>query len=496
VNSKNIVVVGAGFAGLSAAGFLAKAGHHVTILEKNSWVGGRAQVLERDGFRFDMGPSWYLMPAEHDKWFAQMGHAREDFYTLKRLTPNYRVFFNKTDNFDVSSDISEVKNLFERYETGSAHKLDKYLAECAFRYDFAMKNFIYRNYGSALDMMTEKVVFAAVKLGLFSSYQSIVRRYFRHPFLRAILEYPVVFLGSRASATPGVYTLMSHVDLTMGVYYPAGGFSRVVESMAEVVREKGVKILLNTAVVGLNIHGGAIHSVRYHENGEPGQIECDIVVNAADYHWFESELLEEKLRTISAREWTRKKLAPSALCFYIGVDTKLIGLEHHTFFFDADWDAHFEAVYGDKKHWAKKPLFYAHVPSRTDIHVAPEGKEALFILVPCAPGIEDTPEIRAEFFNQTIDRMEELTGQDIRKHILFRESYCIKDFERDYNSFLGNAFGLGHTLLQTGPLRPPNRSSKIPNLYFCGQYSIPGTGTSMSMIGGQVTAERILAELE
>jgi len=495
VISKKIVVVGAGFAGLSAAGFLAKAGHQVTILEKNNWVGGRAQVLEKDGFRFDMGPSWYLMPAEHDKWFAQMGYAREDFYTLERLSPNYKVYFNNTDNFDVSSDISEVKNLFERYEPGSAHKLDKYLTECAFRYDFAMKNFIYRNYSSVRDMITEKTVFAAVKLGLFSSYKSIVHRYFRHPFLRAILEYPVVFLGSRASQTPGVYTLMSHVDLVMGVYYPAGGFSRVVESMAEVVREKGVDIKLESAVVGLNICSGLIQSVRYHEDGVSKQIECDLIVNAADYQWFESQLLEEKLRTISRKSWSRKKLAPSALCFYIGVDKKLTGLHHHTFFFDADWDAHFEAVYGAKQHWAKKPLFYAHVPSLTDMHVAPTGKEALFILVPCAPGIQDTPEIRAEFFNQTIDRMEQLTGQEIRPHILFRESYCIQDFERDYNSFLGNAFGLGHTLLQTGPLRPPNRSTKIPNLYFCGQYSIPGTGTSMSMIGGQVVAERIVSEL-
>ena len=494
---KHAVVIGAGFGGLSAAGYLRRAGYRVTVLEKNSWVGGRARILSRDGFRFDMGPSWYWMPEEHDRWFSDMGVRREDYYPVDRVDPSYTVYFGSVvpeENRNVvvvPSDFEKAKAVFESYEPGAGKRLEEFVAQGREKYDFAMRHFIYKNYRRLTDMANLTTAKHLGTLNLLSSYRRMIESYFSHPYLKRILEFPVVFLGSFAKRTPAVYTLMNYIDFGLGTWYPEGGFGGVVSAMHVVDEELGATFQFDSEVTSLEVNDGRVTAVIV--NGSK-RIEADVVLANADYPSVELSLLPKKWRTISERTWNRKNLAPAVLNFYIGVKKKLTRYSHHTFFFDADWETHFRNVY-EKPQWPKEPLFYLHIPSMTDPSCAPDGKEAVFVLIPIAPGLEDSQEIRSRYLDIALDRMAARTGEGIRDAIEFVETYSISDFQRDYNAYKGTAFGLGQTLFQTAYFRPPNRSGKVRNLYYAGHYTIPGTGTTMSMISGKVAAMRIEEEI-
>lgn len=499
MSKQHAVVIGAGFGGLSAAAHLAKGGFRVTLLERNSWVGGRAQVLESEGYRFDMGPSWYWMPGEHDRWFSDLGFDRRDFYDLTRVDPSYRVYYGDTDPgereniVDIPADIESAAEVFESYETGAGAKLKRYLTDSKHKYDLALTHFIYRNYRTLFDFVNWTSIRNAGALDIHRSYAGLVHGHFSHPYLRKILEFPVVFLGSSAATTPAVYTLMNYVDFVLGTWYPDGGFARVATSMRSVCESLGVEFRLETEVIGLKTEGHEVTRVLFRNDCDEDEMEADVVVANADYPHVELELLPEQRRSFSRNVWNRKALSPAVLNFYVGFDTSIPELTHHTFFFDADWDTHFDSVYKNPR-WIEEPLFYLHVPSKSDPNVAPQGHEAVYILVPIAPGLEDTPERRERYFELVMDRMEARTGAALREHVVFRRSYSINDFRHDYNAYRGTAFGLGQTLLQTAYFRPANRSKKLSNLYYCGHYTVPGTGTTMSTISGIMVAQRIFEE--
>lgn len=493
---KNVVVVGSGFGGISAAAYLARSGFRVTVLEKNSWVGGRARLLEKDGFRFDMGPSWYWMPGEHDRWFSDFGVDRAQYFTAERVDPSYRVYFGdivpgETETVvDMPTELEAAKAVFERYERGAGKELEKYLNDCKRKYDFAMESFIYENYDRFLTSVAARAMGKLPLLNLLQSYGGRVERRFRHPYLRRMLEFPVVFLGSDARSTPAVYTLMNHIDFTLGTWYPAGGFAAIVRAMQQVAEGIGVRFLFEREVTRIEVENGTARTVIARTADGDERYEADVVVANADYPHVERDLIDPQWRGIPEKRWERAKLAPAVFNYYLGFDRKLDEFAHHTFFFDADWDAHFRAVYAEPE-WIEEPLFYLHVPSKTDPSSAPTGHEAVFLLVPVAPGMEDTPERRAYYLDHALERMERRTGKELRRHLVFQETMALNDFVRDYNAYKGNAFGLGQTLMQTAWFRPPNRSKKVKNLYFSGQYTIPGTGTTMSMISGKVVTERI-----
>ena len=509
-----IAVIGAGFAGLSAASHLAHAGHRVVVIERLGREGGRAQVLHREGFRFDMGPSWYWMPAEHDRWFATLGKRRADYYAITQLNPSYGVHF-KEHYYRVPPNGDQLRHLFEQITPGAGKALQRYLTQCRARYHIAMEHFIYRQFSSPLQLLNATTLRSIKTLALFSSYHRVVARAFAHPYIQKILSYPAVFLGSEPRATPAVYTLMNWIDLGLGSWYPEGGFGTVVQSMRKVAESLGVEFRFGTECVGF-IHTqrggrgriGAI-SVRattpqppsrasteppHRSSARPEELAVSGVVASADYHHVEQELVAPAARRFSPRYWRRRSLAPSACNFYIGLNGSIEGLEHHTFFFDTDWNAHFNAVYRRPAH-IKDPLFYLHAPSCTDRSCAPPGASALFVLIPLAPGLEDTERQRRSYFDTVCRRIEAHTGYDIRAHLRFVQSYSINDYRKDFNAYRGTAFGLGHTLFQTAAFRPPNRSRRVPNLYYCGQWTTPGTGTTMSMISGELAAARLIADL-
>ena len=489
--SKKVIVIGAGFAGLSAAACLAKEGYEVHILEKNEQTGGRARQFEAEGFTFDMGPSWYWMPDVFENFFALFGKKPSDYYDLVRLNPSYSVFFGEDDVTDIPANLSELYELFESLEKGSSEKLKAFLADAAYKYEVGINDLVHRPSRSVSEFIDMRLLKGLIKLDLLNSFHSFVRKYFKHEKLLKIMEFPILFLGATPQKTPALYSLMNYADISLGTWYPMGGMHKIIEAMTALVKELGVKIHLNTAVERVVVSQNEVKYVVANGQG----FECDILVGGADYHHIEQHLLPENARTYTPKYWDKRSLAPSCLLFYIGVNKKLKNLQHHNLFFDEDFDIHANEIYTNPQ-WPSKPLFYVCCPSKTDSSVAPQNMENLFLLMPVAPDLEDNEKIRSIYFDLIMNKLEKLTKQDIRSHIVYKRSYAQKNFITDYNAFKGNAYGLANTLKQTALLKPSIKSKKISNLYYTGQLTVPGPGVPPSLISGQVVAKEICKEFK
>ncbi len=486
--SKKVIVIGSGFAGLSAATHLAHKGFEVTILEKNEVAGGRARVFEANGFTFDMGPSWYWMPEVFEKYFQFFGKNRADYYELIRLDPSYTVFF-EDKQVDLPASMDELYKVFEQHELGSAVKLKQFLSEAKYKYETGMDDFVHRPGHSIMEFADPRILTSMFKLQLFSSMSKHVRSLFKNEKLIQLLEFPVLFLGATPSNTPALYSLMNYADMSLGTWYPKRGMHEIIKGMVKLAKEKGVKILLNHEVKSIVVPNG--HATELITSN--GNFQADIIIGGADYNHIEQVLLPKRSRVYSPEYWDKRTMAPSSLLFYIGVSKKLPGLNHHNLFFDADFDLHAKEIY-DHPQWPTKPLFYACVPSVTDNTVAPKGNENLFLLIPLAPNLEDTELLREKYFNIIMDRLEKKLGIGIRDHIIFKRSYAHNDFKKDYHAFKGNAYGLANTLFQTAFLKPKMKSKKVNNLFYTGQLTTPGPGVPPSLISGKVVAEVVAKE--
>jgi phytoene desaturase len=484
---KEIVIIGSGFGSLSAACFLAKKGHKVSVYEKNESLGGRCSQYQSDGFTFDMGPSWYWMPEVFENFFSAFGKKVEDFYELIRLDPSYRVVFGKDDYLDLPSDYTELKALFETIEPGSSVKLDEFLLEAEYKYTVGMTEFVWKPGNSIMEFADMRVVKSLFKLGMLQSISSEIKKKFKNEKLIKILEFPVLFLGATPEKTPALYSLMNYADLKLGTWYPMGGMYEIIKAMVSVAKSYGVKFHVNSPVKKINALNGRASSIIL-INGEI--VKCDIVVAGADYHHVEQHLLPPDSRVYNENYWSKRVMAPSSLLFYVGINRKIEGLKHHTLFFDRDFKLHAQEIY-EKPKWPSDPLFYMCSPSVTDQSVAPEGCENIFLLMPLAPGLEDLPKIHEKYFELMCQRIEEFYGVDIRKNIVHKRSFCLNEFKSRYNAFKGNAYGLANTLMQTAFLKPKIKSAKVDNLYYTGQLTSPGPGMPPSIISGQVVAGMI-----
>ena len=482
---KNIHIIGSGFSALAASCYLAKEGYNVTVLEKNDTLGGRARQYKKDGFTFDIGPSWYWMPDVFERFFADFGKKPSDYYILDKLNPGYEVYFGKESSVKISSELEEIYTLFETEEKGSAKHLKTFLESAKSNYDTAIKDLVYKPGISPLELINTTTIARVTQF--FSTIRKQVRKNIKSNKLIKILEFPVLFLGAKPSNTPAFYNFMNYADFGLGTWHPRGGMYKVIEGMVSLAESLGVKFIANANVEKIttdtskNVTGLIV-------NGE--NIETNLVLSGADYHHTET-LLDENLKQYSANYWDKKTFAPSSLLFYVGFDKKIENVSHHTLFFDTDFDAHAKEIY-DNPMWPTDPLFYANFTSITDKTSAPEGKEAGFFLIPLAPGIEDTEELREEYFHKIMDRLEKLTNQEVRKQVLFKKSFCVNDFKEAYNSYKGNAYGMANTLLQTAFLRPKIKSSKVNNLYFTGQLTVPGPGVPPALISGKIASELII----
>lgn len=480
---KKITIIGSGFSALSASCYLAQSGHDVTVFEKNETIGGRARQLKAQGFTFDMGPSWYWMPDIFERFFADFGKKPSDYYELIKLSPAYRVYFGVEDFIAIADNLDEIVNTFESIEKGSGKVLREFMAEAQSNYDIAIKDLVYRPGVSPLELVTTKT---ALKVGqFFSNISRDVRKKFSNPRLIQILEFPVLFLGAKPSDTPSFYSFMNFADFGLGTWHPKTGMFDVVRAMESLARELGVKFVINAAIEKIVVEDKTAKAIVI--NGQT--ITSDLVLSGADYHHTET-LLDSEHRAYSEAYWDSRVFAPSSLLFYVGFDKKIENISHHALFFDVDFYQHAKDIY-DAPQWPKEPLFYANFPSLTDPTAAPEGMESAFFLVPLAPGIEDTEALREQYFDVIMTRFEQLTKQDVRKNIIFKQSFCKNDFVSEYNSYKGNAYGMANTLLQTAFLRPKLKSKKVKNLFFTGQLTVPGPGVPPALISGKLVSELI-----
>ncbi|MFS4417811.1 phytoene desaturase family protein [Maribacter sp. 2307ULW6-5] len=482
---KKVIIIGSGFSSLSAACYLAKAGYSVSVFEKNDTVGGRASQFKKEGFTFDMGPSWYWMPDIFDKFFADFNKKTSDYYTLDKLSPAYKIFF-ADDVITIGDSMDKICVEFDRIEPGSSKNLRKFMAQAQDHYDIAINKVVLRPGLSPLELVTPETVMKVDRF--FKNISAEVRKKFNNPKLISTLEFPVLFLGAKPSNTPSFYSFMNFADFGLGTWHPKGGMYEIIKAMEALALELGAQIKTNRAVEKILVKNGQAKGIL--TEGEI--ISADIVLSGADYHHSEL-LLDQTYRQYSEDYWSKKTFAPSSLLFYIGFDKKLKNVEHHNLFFDSDFELHAQEIYDEPK-WPSDPLFYANFPSVTDSTMAPEHCEAGFFLVPIAPDLADTPQLREQYFDIIMDRFAKRTGEDVRNNIIFKESFCVNDFVERYNSYKGNAYGMANTLLQTAFLRPKLKSKKVGNLFFTGQLTVPGPGVPPALISGKLVSELIMKE--
>ena len=508
---RTAIVVGGGIAGLATAGLLARDGFTVTLLEARSEVGGRAGSWEKDGYRFDTGPSWYLMPEVFDHFFRLMGSSADAELTLDRLDPGYRVFFEKhPDPIDIAADRETNLDTFERIEPGGRAALTRYLASARDTYEIAVRRFLYSTFQSYRTAITRDVVRRTGRLArlLLQPLDTLISRSFTDPRLRQILGYPAVFLGSSPFIAPSLYHLMSHLDLEDGVYYPRGGFSEVISRIASLAESAGVTVTTDATVTAITTAGGKrarATGVRYTDaDGRGHRLTADVVVSAADLHHTETTLLPRALQTYPESWWTKRVPGPGAVLLMLGVQGALPELAHHSLFFTEDWHDNFDRIFGETTSIPHPASIYVCRPSATDAGAAPDGGENLFVLVPVPadPGIGsggddgDGSPLVEELADEVIAQISTWAGiPDLAERIVVRRTVGPRDFRDDLNSWRGTSLGPAHTLRQSAFLRGKNVSSHVDGLYYAGATTVPGIGLPMCLISAELVLKRIRGDL-
>ena len=484
---KKAIVIGSGFAGMSSAAYLAQAGYEVEVLEMHDTPGGRGRQWKHEGYTFDLGPSFYWMPDVFETFFGHFGKKSSDYYELRRLDPSYTIYF-EDGPMPISAQMNEIEALFERLEPGSSVRLREFLKDAEYKYRVGIDDLVRKPSRSVFEFADVRILTGLLRMDLLQSIRKSIAKVVSHPKLRQLLEFPVLFLGATPSNTPALYSLMNYSDFVQGTWHPMGGMYAVVQGFYQLAKEQGVRFHFNQEVTGFAYQGKSISGVYVGSTLHA----ADVVVASADYAHVEQKLVKPEFRRYTANYWAKRKMAPSAFMYYLGLDIKLTGLEHHTLFFDADFDTHADAIY-TKPRWPEKPLFYLSIPSSTDVGAAPEGKDALVILIPMATGLEDDDATRQRYLDMVAERMKAQIGMDIREHIVIQRSYAYRDFVKDYHAHRGNAYGLANTLDQTAILKP-SLKGKLNNLYYAGQLTVPGPGVPPCIISGEVVAREITRE--
>ncbi len=484
---KKVAIIGAGISGLSAAAYAAQAGNEVHVFEKNSHAGGRArQLITENGYTFDMGPSWYWMPDIIESFFNDFGFQVADFFELVSLNPQFEIIF-QDKVLAIPKEYKQLKNLFEQLEPGSANRFDEFMQSAKYKYEIGMQQFIQKPCHSWFEFASLTIVKSVFQLNLLSNFRSYVNKYFKHPQLKTLMEFPVIFLGASPKNIPALYSLMNYGGYGLGTFYPMGGFHQLIKSMQKIGEKQGVRFHFNQAIEKIITKNNK--AVQLQIGGKETE-EFDCIIASADYHHAET-LLQKHERNYTTSYWQSRTFAPSCLIYYLGFKMKIPNLKHHTLFFEHNLDEHIDSIY-KHKNWPSKPLFYACCPSQTDSTVAPQGHENVFLLMPLATGIDDAENQREKYFQQMIARLEAHTKtKHLLHHLDYKKSYCVSDFIEDYNAFEGNAYGLANTLKQTAVLKPSIQNKKIKNLFYAGQLTVPGPGVPPALISGKIVAKEI-----
>jgi len=510
--SRRVVVIGGGVAGLATAALLAADGADVTLLEARSELGGRAGSWESDGFRFDTGPSWYLMPEVFDHFFELLGTTTAEQYELVTLAPGYRAWFEgEGEAFDLPAAGRAAREAFAALDPGAAARLDAYFDSAASTYDIAVRKFLYSSYTSAAPFLDREALGSAGRMArlMSRSLDREIRSVSQDSRIRRLLGFPAVFLGGSPMQVPALYHLMSHLDVNQGVAYPLGGFERVVAAIARLAEVHGVEIRTNARVTRIDVVDGAARGVIVDGGGDgeaPRRIPADVVVSAADLHHTEQLLLAPEHRDHDAEWWSRRVAGPGAVLAMLGVRGELPQLAHHTMLLAEDWEGGFSRIAasrgkaGRPATFPDTPSLYLGKPSATDPDVAPAGDEALFMLIPVAPDTRlghggvargGDPAVEA-FVDRAIDQVAAWTGApDLAERVVVRRTVAPGDFADDLGAWSGSALGPAHTLRQSAVFRASNASRRVRGLYFAGSSTIPGIGVPMCLISAELILKRL-----
>jgi phytoene desaturase len=514
--AKSVVVVGGGIGGIATAGLMARDGYDVTLVEAHPRLGGRAGLWVKDGFRFDTGPSWYLMPEVFDHWYRLMGTSAAEHLNLTKLDPGYRVYFEPAEGetaefVDIRATREDNLALLEEMEPGSRASMEKYLDSAQETYEIAKKHFLYTSFQDLRPLLVKEVLQRTgtlVRL-LTTPIMSFAKKYTSNPRIQKVLGYPAVFLGSSPYLAPSMFHLMSHLDLQDGVLYAEGGFTRVIDSMREVIEAHGVTIMTSTKVSAIateRVRGKArATGITYQDaHGSTHTVAADIVVSTTDLHHSETALLPPELRTYPQSYWDKKVAGPSAVLLYLGVKGEVPELLHHSLFFTEDWDLNFSQIFADKPTVPSPASLYVCKPSATDDSVAPKGHTNLFVLVPMPAdvtlghgGMDGTGDAAVEgIADRAIEQIMRWSGAtDLAERIVVRRSVGPADFAGDLNAWKGTALGPAHTLTQSALFRAGNVSKKVEGLFYAGSSTIPGIGLPMCLISAEVLVKRVRGDV-
>ena len=492
MSNKKVIVIGSGIGGLATACLLAKKGYAVTVLEKNDSIGGRARVYSEQGFVFDMGPSWYMMPDIFEHFFELMGEDIKEYLTLKRLSPSYRIFLkSQKKHYDFYSDLEKTIATFESIEPGSGDVLREYMKKTAYQYKVARDEFMYKNYDTIFDFFNKRVMTEGRKLPLFDRVEKIINSKFSSEILRKVMQYQTVLLGTAPGDAPGIYSMMNYVDFVEGVWYPEGGIYKVIDALEKMARKHGVNIMTSSPVSKILVEKGITKGVYIGTGTQVTFMDADIVVSNADIVFTDQQLLDKPYQQKSMSYWNKRLMAPSACILYLGVDGEIPSLQHHNLLFAENWNENFKQIFKTPA-WPDDPSLYICVPSKTDPTVAPPGKENLFVLVPIAAGLTYDDAFIEKYADFVIDHIAEHTDiPDFKKRIVYKKIYAVKDFVKDYNAFKGSALGLAHSLSQTAIFRPNNYNKKAKNLYYVGAGTNPRIGMPICLISAELAYKRI-----
>lgn len=489
MKQKEVLIIGAGIGGLATGCLLGKKGYKVTIIEKNEQVGGRARVYTEDGFTFDIGPSWYMMPDIFEHFFNVLEEDITQYLTLHRLSPSYRIFLkSEKKHYDFYSDLEKTIETFESLEPGSGKVLKEYMDATKYQYEIAKNEFMFKNYDTIFDFFNKRVMTEGRKLPLFSSVRSIIEKKFKSEILRKVMQYQTVLLGTSPGDAPGIYSMMNYVDFVEGIWYPEGGIYKVVEALETIAKKYGVTIMTNSPVQKIIVEQKTAVGVRL-ENGT--ELRADLVISNADVVHTDMQLLDPSHRSKNERYWDARLMAPSAFIMYLGVDGTIPSLQHHNLLFAENWEENFQQIFKTPT-WPTDPSLYVCCPSKTDATVAPAGKENLFVLVPIASGLDYTDETMEQYTDFIVEQMATYMDiPDFKNRIIHKKLYSVKDFIKDYNAFKGTALGFAHSLRQTAIFRPNNISKKVKNLYYVGAGTNPGIGMPICLISAELVYKRL-----
>ncbi|MDX1663564.1 MAG: phytoene desaturase family protein [Candidatus Promineifilaceae bacterium] len=488
---RSAIVIGAGLGGIATAARLARNGYDVTVVEKNSQAGGRCNQIWRDGHRFDIGPTLFLMPEVFAETYAAVGERMEEHLHLHRIDPTYRIYFQDGLELALTADLQKMQEQLEAIEPGSFGGLLRYLAEGHRHYKMSLKHFVGRNFYSLLDYFSPRNLPLLFQLKALVKHYDNIDNYFSDPRLKAAFTFQNMYLGLSPYDAPATYSLLQYTELADGVYFPEGGMYRIIESLVEIAESHGARFLYDAPVTAIEIADGQATGVRL-EDGRT--LSADVVVANADLPYVYEHLLQDEAQT---EKLAKKKYTCSAIMFYWGVDKVYPELGHHNVFLADEYKASFDRIFQDYT-LPDDPSFYVHAPARTDAAAAPAGEDTLMVLVPVGHLSDEVrqewPALQARARETVLHGLKKIGVDDLEEHLKFEISYTPLDWQREYNLARGAAFGLSHNFTQVGYLRPQNRHPQYHNLYFVGASTHPGTGLPIVLLSARLTTERILRD--